>query len=202
MQYNSAVGSSWCLKLVKVASYLFTFLHIKCAVMVLIESHCKIGQQQLTCFYSVSVMTFCTLPHEKFNWLNPLSLWRPCKAWHIGIKIFLKVHLNFCIYPSPFHIFCRFRILHKDISKVIIKKTCREVSLLEQFTIDCEYLAYFFPKIYKRNMYHGTFLCGRYNVFIFHKLKSALFFSIANRPKISPNLIFCSIKMAPCATSI
>ena len=28
------------------------------------------------------------------------------------------------------------------------------------------------------------------------------FFSIANRPKTSPNLIFCSIKMSPCATSI
>ena len=27
------------------------------------------------------------------------------------------------------------------------------------------------------------------------------FFSIANRPKINTNLIFCSIKMAPCATS-
>ena len=26
-----------------------------------------------------------------------------------------------------------------------------------------------------------------------------LFFSIATRPKISPNLIFCSIKMVPCA---
>ena len=30
----------------------------------------------------------------------------------------------------------------------------------------------------------------------------SFFFSIANRPKISPNLIFCSIKMFPCATSI
>ena len=96
MQYNSAVGSSWCLKLVKVASYLFTFLHIKCAAIVIVhtESHCKIGQQ-LSCFYDVYVMTFCTLPHEKFNWLNPLSLWRPCKAWHIGVKIFFKTHLNF-----------------------------------------------------------------------------------------------------------
>ena len=28
------------------------------------------------------------------------------------------------------------------------------------------------------------------------------YFSIANQPKISPNLIFCSIKMAPCRTSI
>ena len=28
------------------------------------------------------------------------------------------------------------------------------------------------------------------------------FFSIANQPKISPNLIFCSIKMAHCTTSI
>ena len=28
------------------------------------------------------------------------------------------------------------------------------------------------------------------------------FFRIANRPKIGPNLMFCSIKMAPCATSI
>ena len=28
-----------------------------------------------------------------------------------------------------------------------------------------------------------------------------LFFSIANRPKIISNIIFCSIKMAPCATS-
>ena len=26
------------------------------------------------------------------------------------------------------------------------------------------------------------------------------FFSIANRPKTSPNLIFCSIKISPCAT--
>ena len=34
---------------------------------------------------------------------------------------------------------------------------------------------------------------------IFH---SNYFFSIAKPPKISPNLIFCSIKMAPCATSI
>ena len=50
-----------------------------------IESH-KLGQ---SCFYGVNVMTFCTLPHEKFNWLNPLSLWRPCKAWHNGVKIFL-----------------------------------------------------------------------------------------------------------------
>ena len=28
------------------------------------------------------------------------------------------------------------------------------------------------------------------------------FFSIANRPKTSPDHIFCSIKMSPCATSI
>ena len=28
------------------------------------------------------------------------------------------------------------------------------------------------------------------------------FSSIANRPKIDPTLIFCSIKMAPCATSV
>ena len=31
---------------------------------------------------------------------------------------------------------------------------------------------------------------------------SQLFFSIANRPKLSPNIIFCSIKMTPHATSI
>ena len=32
--------------------------------------------------------------------------------------------------------------------------------------------------------------------------QKCFFFRIANRSKISPNLIFCSIKMAPCATSV
>ena len=35
-----------------------------------------------------------------------------------------------------------------------------------------------------------------------HNLPKICFFSIANRPKTSPNHIFCSIKMSPCVTSI
>ena len=33
-----------------------------------------------------------------------------------------------------------------------------------------------------------------------HNRPQIIFFSIANQPNISPNLIFCSVKMAPCAT--
>ena len=35
-----------------------------------------------------------------------------------------------------------------------------------------------------------------------HYRPKIFFSSIANRPKTSPNFIFCSIKMSPCATSI
>jgi hypothetical protein len=99
------------------------------------------------------------------------------------------------------------------------------VSLVEQYTIDCEYLAYFLPKKnseknknYKRDIMQlfsadATMFFKKFQYFFAHanmkKLASKVahnrpifFFSIANRLKISPNLIFSSIKMTACATSI
>ena len=62
-------------------------------------------------------------------------------------------------------------------------------------------------------LFSGDGTIKKFNIFFVHKnmKKTAskvahnqpnFFFSIANRPKISPNLIFLLKKMAPCATSI
>ena len=52
-----------------------------------------------------------------------------------------------------------------------------------------------------KNKYQSTFQCGRHNVF-FLKITFLLKKTWKNRPKISPNFIFCSIKTISCATSI
>ena len=57
----------------------------------------------------------------------------------------------------------------------------------------------------------ATIFLKNYIFFAFENMKKLpskvahnrpIFFSIANWPKTSPNLLFCSIKMAPCAISI
>ena len=97
--------------------------------------------------------------------------------------------------------------------KVIIKKSRREVSPVEQYKIDREYLVYFEPtKFYNQIPIMQLFSVDA-TMFLPKKtqkntLKSAseaaqiFFCSIANQPKTSPNHIFCSLKRFLCATSM
>ena len=96
-------------------------------------------------------------------------------------------------------------------NKVILQKSRREVSPVEQDSIDCKYLAYVyifskrkFSKVIKDTL--CNFLVGMLQFKkksfenmkklpskVVHNRPQMFFFSIASRPKTSPNIIFSSI---------
>ena len=136
--------------------------------------------------------------HVKINLTISFSLWKNYIYWEWAKKWTLKTQksqmailvLNQCSISAVFPI-VRFAGDQKTA-------LTGESLYMQLFSADT---TIFFRKL-KKKQFDPENMKKLLSKVVHNWPKTFFFFSIANRPKISPNLIFCSIKMVPCATSI
>ena len=126
--------------------------------------------KKIICFYII--FNRSTILGSMLYWVY--TLWDAFFSWQCKF-CFNHINSKLSIMPACHLI----KVVKSRYALESLYKSCAGRCREEQYRIDCEYLAYFFAHENMKKMASNLLIIG-----------PKFFFSIANRPKISPNLIF------------